>query len=116
MTTALEVTPVDAFGPVTERLKPIRRVPNAIFRVRFTQLRGEEGLTLNDVAMRLGWTRGGTDTRPDASRVEKTLGLRPERSGRGGHVSATRKRVTVSYELAVQLAAALDLDPYEAGV
>lgn len=65
----------------------------------------ESGLTASEVARRLGWEWNG---RPDTTRVRRRLGLvANSETGRCSHVW---------YRTAVDLARALDVDPFEVGV
>jgi hypothetical protein len=63
-------------------------------------------LTTELVALRMGWeTSGG---RFDGGRVLKNLGLKPERAA-----GKTYWWTSLSYERAVELARAMDCDPWE---
>lgn len=65
------------------------------------------GRTLVDVARALDWYDRG---KPDGGRVSRSLGLRPYYSGR---VKRSRLRAACSYEMAVRLADAIGVDPFE---
>jgi hypothetical protein len=77
------------------------------------------GLTGGEVAQRLGWTkphwRYPTTARPvgDQSRVKRVLGLRQYNPGQG-YPSRYRERMT--YDMAVRMAEALNVDPFEVGL
>lgn len=88
----------------------MERVPNDPLRERFQALHDRDGLSLHELAKRVGWIRQ-YDRRPDSMRVARTLGLAPTRSRGRDQV-----RRQISYSTAVRFAEALDLDPYEAGV
>lgn len=86
------------------------RISNKIFRERFQQLAEDEGLSLAEIASRVGWEatdRRTKQRKPDSSRVARTLGLVAE----GG-----TKREYISYENAVLLCRALHVDYWEVGV
>lgn len=87
-------------------------VSNAIFRDRFIERYNREELTLGELAGRLGRTRSET------SYVQVLLGLRPYKADRrnGSGNSGWRYRQKLSYETAVKLAEALDIDPIDAGL
>jgi hypothetical protein len=85
------------------------------FRERFLQLTAN-GTTASDIAERLGWTLGGSATRPgnpDVVRVKRAVGLMAYEPGHG---RPRRFKERITYEMAVQLAEALHMDPHEAGV
>jgi hypothetical protein len=85
-------------------------IPNQPFRERFKLLEEREGLTLAEVAYRVGWvakdSRNGNE-KPDSSRVARTLGMVQENG---------RSRDAVSYDNAVLLCDALHIDYWEVGV
>lgn len=83
-------------------------VPNEALRKRFEHLNGQGYLTTTDLAKELQWTSSG---KWDTSRVRRVLGLATWKR-RGGE----RRQDFVTYEQAVRLCRALDMDPYEAGV
>jgi hypothetical protein len=83
-------------------------VSNEPLRARFEQLNRHYGVTMSDVALDLGW---GTQARPHTNLVAWSLGLKARsRKGR----AKLQERVT--YNQAVRLCRALDMDPHEAGV
>lgn len=89
--------------------RPVR-VPNALLRERFRKLEAREGLTLADVAQRIGWETRERRTgklKPDSSRVARSLGLVAE----GGEY-----RAELTENNAVAIARALHLDPWEIGL
>lgn len=69
------------------------------------------GVSAYELAIRLGWTRAEPSRRPDVTRVKRSLGLMPYRSN--GRRMVRRK---VRYERAVELADAMNVDPYEVGI
>lgn len=81
------------------------RVPNALLREAFLR----SGRTPRDLAKDLDWPNGRSY---DASRVKRTLGLAEDISGSNGRHSTRR---TVNVQLAVRMAEALGLDPWEIG-
>ena len=71
-------------------------------------------LSAGDLARNLDWCRSrpGYGVRiPDRTRVKRALGLMPYRSN-----GRTLVRKSVSYERAVELAEAMNVDPYEVGI
>jgi hypothetical protein len=86
------------------------RVSNEPLRERYLELYAREEITLGAIALELGWRRSPTDPAPDARRVGRALGVKPEK-GRG-----TYYRRHVNYETAVALCRALDMDPIDAGI
>lgn len=91
------------------REEPGDRVSNKALREEFLRQQEAFRLTATEVAAAAGWYRCHGSRRPDAQRVNRTLGLECD-----SHRSQPRKEVT--YHVAVQLAQALDMAPYEAGV
>lgn len=94
-------------------------IPVDPFREAFEQRRDRDGLTLSRLADELGWYRKRTGQRKnagqmmaDSQRVSRVLGITPFHDGRG-HTSV---RTALSYDLAVRLAEALDLDPRDVGI
>lgn len=85
------------------------RVPVGPLRDRFEFLERRYGWTAADVARDLGWWRNAT--KADVSRVKRSLGL-------SVHHAEGRQRMQqyTSYDQAVRLCRALDMDPFEAGV
>lgn len=86
-------------------------------RDRFVSLHSRGEVTASGLARDLGWYRQASPSSgyrgrvPDGQRVRRALGLRPESSrGRSYH------RQHVNYDLAGRLCAALNLDPWEAGL
>lgn len=82
-------------------------VPNKVLRERFEEMRGK-GMTVTDLAKELGWR---SSNKWDTTRVNRVLGLATWKKTGG-----QRRQVFVTYEMAVCLCRALDMDPYEAGV
>lgn len=71
------------------------------------------GLSAADVARALGWTcQAHGRPHADGPRVKRALGLKPQQNGDG--LVTTRQRC--SYEMAVRLAAAIGVDPWEVGL
>ncbi len=93
------------------------RVPLAPFREAFER----SGLTANELAFRMGYMRANS-TEPkhaDSSRIQRLLNLRPGTAStkNGKYYPAHFKyNDTLPYELAVRLAEALGVDPWEVGV
>ena len=92
-------------------------IDNGPFRAHFIEQRDAGRLTAAMVARRLDWYRwkirqGGRSWRPDASRVTRVLGLRPAIS----HGKMRPPQQTFTYDVAVAMADALELDYTEAGV
>lgn len=86
------------------------KVSNALLRERFQKLEAREGLTLADVAQRIGWETRDRRTgrlKPDSSRVAKSLGLV---ATNGEH------RTELTENNAVTIGRALHLDPWEIGL
>lgn len=84
----------------------------APLRMRFLQLERRYGTTSADIARELGWTRKKNGrAQLDSPRVRRALGL-TDRTRQGARVA----QEYVSYDQAVRLARALDMDPFEAGV
>lgn len=94
-----------------------RKIPLAPLREAFL----ESGRTASEVARSLGWTRtsysrnqGGHRRGPyrvaDSERVRRTLGIIPENQGHG---YPPKLRERCSYEMAVRLALAIGIDPFE---
>jgi hypothetical protein len=82
------------------------------FRLRYLEL----GLRPSVVAYRLGWLLGPghkNASTADTTRLKRTLGLMASPQSRGKPPCVRRK---VTYEMAVQLADALEMEPHEAGV
>jgi hypothetical protein len=80
---------------------------NAIFLKRFKELEAKEGLTLAEVASRIGWTAKDSRSKkekPDSSRVARSLGMVKENGV---------YRSYVNYANATALSKALHLDPHE---
>lgn len=69
----------------------------------------ERGMTWSELAVAAGMGDTGPRGSADTTALKRRLGLTPD--SRTGNI-ATRVR----YETAVRIAAALDLDPFEAGV
>lgn len=104
------------------------RVSNAPLRERFLYLEKRGVMTASILAGRLGWfvmvpgggrSNGKRYAAGDMSRVRRTLGIAPESDrcaggGRGRPRGGLRQ--AIRYELAVQIAFALGMDPHEAGV
>lgn len=89
---------------------PKDRISNKVFRDTFEYLQETEDLTLAEIAARIGWQtkdRRTGDTKPDSSRVGRTLGMVAE-SG--------KKRESVTYDNAVLLCDALHLDYHDVGI
>jgi hypothetical protein len=92
------------------------RVPNAPLREAFLA----SGLSAKVVAERLGWMRRPTPaTRrrghlADDTRVRSALGLKRSAPSRHGRVPTVRQ--TLDYDVALQIARALDLDPVDVGL
>lgn len=83
-------------------------VGNEVLRKKFEWLERREGLTLAEVAERIGWiTRAKTGRKPDSSRVGRTLGVARENG---------KARTQISVENALKLADALHVDPVEMGL
>jgi hypothetical protein len=83
------------------------RVPVEPFRKRYEEL-GERPST---IALRLGWLN--SDMTPDTSRVKRRLGIMPYNMGRGYGLT---RNSTVTYNVAVQLCEALNMDPWEVDI
>lgn len=86
------------------------RFSNEIFRNKFKELQQKEDLSLAEIASRIGWETRDKKTgesKPDSSRVGRTLGLVSENGS---------KRQHVSYENAVLLCKALHIDYQDVGV
>lgn len=90
------------------------QIPLTPLRERFAYLEERYGITAADIARELGWTRKkrARDGALDVTRVKRALGL-VENHDRGG---CTYVQQYTSYEQAVRLCRALDMDPFEAGV
>lgn len=86
-------------------------VPIAPFRDRFVALVNRGELSAQEVARRLGWSYNGTGL--DTGRVQRAFGLKPYTTHGTNH---PRYQVTVTYEMAVQLAEVLEMDPMDAGI
>lgn len=84
-------------------------VPNAPLRREYLRRHQRDGLTVAELAVTLGWQRSRNDPRPDAARVMRSLGLACD-------VGRALPRATATYPIAVALARALDMTPYDAGV
>lgn len=85
------------------------QVPVEGLREAFLRLQRSRGLTTSELAQRLGWTRPVRGRQaPDATSVKRALGL-------AAHPTNGRRRQTVSYDLAVLLVEAMDLDPVDLG-
>jgi hypothetical protein len=87
------------------------RVSNEPLRERFRQLQRVYGISASDICKEMGWTRA--DHGPDTSRLMRTLGLSPHY---GTKRASNRLQAFCSYDQAVRLCRALDMDPFEAGV
>ena len=85
----------------------LEHVPVGPLRDRYRQLEAR-GVTASDICRELGWFLGG---KPDVTRLKRRLGITPNIS-RGERLLQTH----MGYEMAVALAKAMDLDPFEAGV
>jgi hypothetical protein len=81
-------------------------VPVDPFRERFALLSERDGLTLNELAHRLGFTRK-RGTEGDTARVGRMLGLTPDQG---------RLREHVTHDNAVKLCDALHIDYFEVGL
>lgn len=79
---------------------PLGKVPVAPLREAFLR----SGLGAQEVARRVGWW--ATPTRPDGSRVRRTLGLTVDRPGRS-------TRTLVDTEIVEALADAIGVPPWE---
>lgn len=84
------------------------RVPNRRLREEFERRRALGWLTSHDVALRLGWL--SPDGSPDVSRVLRALGIAISYNCRNG---APRKQRMLSYERAIRIAEAMNLDPVD---
>lgn len=77
-------------------------ISNRPLRMEFLR----RGMTLKDLAARLGWIDGsGASTR-----LARALGLQPVSDNSYGY------RREVTYEVACQIALAMDMDPVDAGI
>jgi hypothetical protein len=89
------------------------RVSIAPLTARFQYLERRYGWTAYRVAEDLNWTRKEKGTvKFDTTRVRRTLGLVDKVDGRGNRGT----QQYTSYDQAVRLCRALDMDPFEAGV
>lgn len=88
------------------------QVPVAPFRDRYRLLEAREGLTLGEVAMRLGWTRK-RGTEGDTTRAGRALGVTPESYDL---TDSPVYREAVEYDTAVKLCDALHIDYFELGL
>ena len=95
-------------------LNAVGRVPVDVFRDKFLRLEAIGVMTRSELARQVGWFRktsrrsGCSESRsevPDAGRAARALGLAPNHMQR-----------TVSYDVAVLLCCALDLDPVDVGI
>ena len=68
------------------------------------------GMTYSAICRALGWLKpnGSGDT----SRLRRRIGAMPHLAGNGRHDTSR----TINYELAVQIARAIDIDPVEVGL
>jgi hypothetical protein len=108
--------PLDAAGEaqvrrerrLLERRGYPSRIPNARLRRALTEATATGGLTVTQIAQRMGLV---TDGKPDTSRVKRMVGLMPLQSagaGKPGKISNT-----IRYRDAVALCRALGRDPHE---
>jgi hypothetical protein len=87
------------------------RVSNEPLRERLVFLLAHDRVTLGEVAEGMGWVRSVRERRPDTSRVQRTLGLRPDQDRNGRQYY----RQTVDHATAERFARVLDIDPIDAG-
>lgn len=87
----------------------MKKIENTLFRERYEKLAERDGLSLSDVADRVGWysTNGKGVIRPDTSRVSRMLGLA---------VDGGKYREYMSYENAVKLCDALHMEYTDIGI
>lgn len=83
-------------------------IPVEVFRDRFLKLQARDGLTYGQLARRLDYFERG---RPDINRARRDIGLGLCHYRGRGHF-----KQVVSYDMAVRLCRALDLDPFECGI
>lgn len=96
------------------------QVSNRPLRERFLLLQEREGLSASEVAMRAGFVKRTADGREkvDTSYVLRVLGLMTWASckkANGKRYDGYKSKV-VSYDMAVRLADALNMDYWDAGV
>jgi hypothetical protein len=92
---------------------PRGEVPIEPFRARYEQLL-KNGTSASEVARRMGFRASPTARVPggaDTQRLKRTLGLAPYYKRGKTYIGKG-----VTYETAVRLAEALEMDPAEAGV
>lgn len=85
-------------------------IANVMLRQRYKDLERDEGLTLAEVASRVGWiTKNRRDggLKPDSSRVARSLGLCKENG---------KARSSINNDHAALLCRALHLDPVDCGL
>lgn len=92
----------------------LNMIPLGPFQEAFRRQQKLGALSARELAERLGWMRNtaGKST-GDATKALRYLGLAPQRCGHSGKLT---RRKRVSYENAVKLARALNLDPFECGI
>lgn len=85
-------------------------ITNAMLRQRYQELEKKEGLTLAEVASRVGWVtknRRNGGLKPDSSRVARSLGLVTENG---------KARENINNEHAALICRALHVDPVDCGL
>lgn len=104
-------------GRVRDRTTPEdkrKSIDNRPFREAFER----SGMSTNELARRLGWFKRRSDRPhmplvPDGTRAMRAIGRALDTDSRG---YGPRYRQRVTYGMALRLARALDLDPWEVGL